>query len=608
MPKLPAGEGTGEAREALVVFYTVEEGDGAGIDTLVQKAVDSISGVQAQVKAERLVIYPYAHLSNHLAKPDVAREAGEKLFKAVERIGIPVLAAPFGYYKAFSLKAKGHPLAELSRTLTLESPPEGKTGGKKTAQPESEAISKEKTLRSHWHVLTPAGELLDAKEYDMTRDKAFAGFYAYETGSSRGKGEEPPHVRLMREYELVDYEPGSDPGNFRWYPKGQLVKRLLEEQVSRVAAGLGGMRVETPIMYDYEHPALKKYLDRFPARQYVIESDEKGFFLRFAACFGQYLIFHDMVIGERNLPVRLYELTHYSFRREQSGELSGLRRLRTFTMPDMHTLVAGMREAKEEYLKQFRACKEWMDDLGPSYQVAIRFTREFFEQNRDFADELARLIGRPLLLEIWEQRFFYFVMKAEFHPLDTQGRAAALSTVQIDVENAERFGIEYTGSDGKKRFPLLLHASISGAIERNLYALLENEAAKIARGEKGAWPFWLAPVQVRLIPVADAYNAGAAALAERLAGSTGARVDLDDRVETVGRKIRDAEKDWVPLAVVYGEKEQKGERLTVRRRGAGQGEATPEELVAEISRAQGTKPRMALPLPTRLSQRPVFRG
>lgn len=578
------------------------------MDEIISKAVESIAGVQAQVKAEHLVIYPYAHLSNDLAKPDVAKEAGDKLFEAVKRLGLPVTAAPFGYYKAFNLKAKGHPLAELSRTITLEVPQGVKPLAKKTTQKESEAIAKEKTLRSEWFVLTPEGILTPAKEFDMSKDKGFAGFYGYETQGNRGKGEEPPHVRMMREHELVDYEPGSDPGNFRWYPKGQLMKRLLEERCSDVVSGLGGMRVETPIMYDYEHPALKKYLDRFPARQYILESDEKDFFLRFAACFGQYLIFHDMVIGERDLPARLYELTHYSFRREQSGELSGLRRLRTFTMPDMHSLVADMEGAKKEYIAQFKACKEWMDELGVPYNIAVRFTKEVFDNSREFASELARIAGRPVLLEIWDQRFFYFVVKAEFHPLDTQGKAAALSTVQIDVENAERFGIEYTSSDGAKRFPLILHASISGAIERNVYALLEHQASRIAHGEKGSWPFWLAPIQVRVIPVTDAFNNAAIALADVLTEATGARVDVDERDETVGKKIREAEIEWLPFIVVYGEKEAAGGKLTVRRRGSGQGEATTADLISDIITAQGDMPQEVLPLPKRLSKRPVFRG
>ncbi len=607
-PNLSPESKKGEAQEALVVFYSVEEGDGADLAGIVQKSLGEIASVQSQVKAQQLVLYPYAHLSNRLAKPDVAQKAGEMLVESAASLGLPVITAPFGYYKAFTLKAKGHPLAELSRTVSLsETPPA--SSGKKPTQKESAALTKEKAIRSAWYVLSADGEVVPANEFLPKAEGSFRSFYQYETGGSRSKGEEPPHVRLMREQELVDYEPGSDSGNFRWYPKGQLIKRLLEERVSQVVANLGGMRVETPIMYDYEHPALKKYLDRFPARQYVIESDDKDFFLRFAACFGQYLIFHDMTIGAADLPVRLYELSHYSFRREQSGELSGLRRLRTFTMPDMHSLVADVDSAKQEYLAQFRACKEWMDDLGVPYNVAVRFTREFLDANRPFARELSQIMGRPLLLEVWDDRIFYFVMKAEFHPLDTQGRAAALSTVQIDVENGERFGITYTGSDGAKHHPLILHASISGAIERNLYAILEDEAARIAKGGKGSWPFWLSPTQVRVIPVTDQFNEAAKRVAEEIQHATAARIDVDDREETVGKKIRDAEREWVPLTLVYGDKEAKGDRLAVRRRGEKESaEVTLSELSLEIGRRQGGRPWLPLPLPVLLSHRPKFRG
>ena len=141
---------------------------------------------------------------------------------------------------------------------------------------------------------------------------------------SREVTEAPPHTRLMREQEIADYEPASDPGNFRWYPKGSLMKQLLEQHVSRMVVDYGAMQVETPIMYDYEHPQLAAYLNRFPARQYILRSDRKEYFMRFAACFGQYMIQHDMQLSYRNLPCRMYELTHYSFRREQTGELDKL--------------------------------------------------------------------------------------------------------------------------------------------------------------------------------------------------------------------------------------------------------------------------------------------
>jgi threonyl-tRNA synthetase len=613
LPPLPPGAERGEADEALVVFFSVERQDLTDPGPLLSQAVQNVEDVLGQVKAERVVLYPYAHLSQDLAPPREAQRLGEELRERLSgSLAVPVLSAPFGYYKAFTLQAKGHPLAELSRTILPRPAPSAPAGPSPTpggsVPVESAALGKERTLASSWVVLTPDGRMTPASEFDFAGDEDFAAFYRYETGGSRQAGQEPAHVRLMREMELVDYEPGSDAGNFRWYPRGQLMKRLLEEQCSRAMARAGAMRVETPIMYDFEHPALRRYLDRFPARQYVVRSEEKEYFLRFAACFGQYLIFHDMVIGRKDLPVRLYELTHYSFRREQTGELSGLRRLRTFTMPDMHTAVADVEQAKEEFRRQFALCRAWMADLAVPYQAALRLVRSFFEEHRAFVLDLVRDFGRPILLELWEERFFYFVMKFEFHPLDTQGRAAALSTVQIDVENAERFGIGYTDRDGARKTPLLLHASIPGAVERNVYALLEEQARRTARGEKPQFPFWLAPTQLRVLPVSDPFLPAALHLADALTASTGARVDVDDRDEGISRKIRDAERAWVPLVVVFGEREARGEALSVRGRDGRSRSLTLDELSEEVRQRQGEFPQAPLPEPQRLSVRPVFRG
>jgi threonyl-tRNA synthetase len=411
---------------------------------------------------------------------------------------------------------------------------------------------------------------------------------------------------MMQELELVDYEPGSDSGNFRWYPKGSLVKRLLETHVSDIVQRYGGLRVETPIMYDFQHPALNKYLQRFPARQYTVQSDDKEFFLRFAACFGQYLIMHDATFSYRHLPLKVYELTHYSFRREQSGEVAGLKRLRAFTMPDMHTVVQDIEQAKREFAAQFKLSMGWMDDLGAPYEAAIRFVRSFYEENRDFAAGLARTLGRPMLVEMWDERFFYFVTKFEFNVIDSQDKASALSTVQIDVENTERFGIQYTDSDGQKKLPLLLHTSVSGSVDRNVYALLEHQAIRAQQGHKPMLPFWLSPTQVRVCPVNDSFVPAAEELARQLAPY---RVDVDDREEGVGRKIRDAEKEWVPVTLVLGEKEHASGKLAARLRWSNeQRELGIEELRALLAAQQGARPQAMLPLPMHLTKRPVFRG
>ena len=134
-------------------------------------------------------------------------------------------------------------------------------------------------------------------------------------------------------------------------------------------------------MYDVNHPTLKKYLYRFPARQYSIESDKRSFFLRFAACFGQFLMNRDMTISHRNLPLKMIEMTRYSFRREQHGELVGLRRLRAFTMPDMHTLCSDMDRAIAEFKDQYAMCMAVLADIGldRDYEVIILFTRDFYK-------------------------------------------------------------------------------------------------------------------------------------------------------------------------------------------------------------------------------------
>jgi len=610
-PALTDAEKQGRVEDALVMFYSVEKSDEDKLDGVVTAAVANLKDVLGQVKAEKVVLYPYAHLSNQLAAPAKAQLAGEKLKKAAGELGVQVSTAPFGYYKMFNIKVKGHPLSELSRTIGADEVKAAQEAAKAAEgggdARESEALKKEKKLVSTWYVLTPEGVLTPADQFDFTPYPDLAAFNKHERFGTRAAGQEPPHVRMMKEMELVDYEPGSDPGNFRWYPKGQMIKRLLENRVSDLVADTGGMRVETPIMYDYEHPALSKYLNRFPARQYVLKSEDKEYFLRFAACFGQYLIMHDTTMSYRHLPLRIYELTHYSFRREQTGELSGLRRLRTFTMPDMHTVVGDVEQAKQEFFNQFKLSMRWMKDLGLPYEAGVRFVRSFFDENREFAVNMAKEMGRPILIEMWDERFFYFVMKFEFNVVDTQGKAAALSTVQIDVENGERFGIQYVNEQGERKFPLILHASLSGSIDRNMYALLETEARRMQSGGKGRFPFWLAPTQVRFLPVSDQYVPACLDFAQRLS-LVGIRADVDDRDQGVGRKIRDAEKEWVPLTVVYGDKEAQSAMLPVRSRDGEAKELKIEELEDHARHLQGDLPPAKLPLPVRLTLRPIFHG
>ncbi|HIE34246.1 MAG TPA: threonine--tRNA ligase, partial [Candidatus Altiarchaeales archaeon] len=459
-------EREGSANNVLVVFMAAEKVDEKNPESITNQLVDNVIETARNLNVDTVALYPYAHLSSSLSSPKIANDILDSTYEKL-KTKIKTIKAPFGWYKSFELSCKGHPLSELSRTLI----PEGDSieKGKK-----SKALRAEEKLKSEWYILDIDGELTPVSEFNFSRYKNLKKFVDYEISKVRAVDREPPHVSLMRNHEIADYEPGSDPGNMRWYPKGSLIKRLLEEHVSNIVVEHGAMQVETPIMYDTAHPQLSKYLDRFPARQYILKSGNKEYFLRFAACFGQYLMNRDMTISYKNLPLKLYELSHYSFRHEQSGELVGLRRLRAFTMPDMHTLAVDMEQAKNEFLNQYKMAIGWMNDLELEYETGIRFVRNFYEKNRDFARKLVEIVGKPILIEMWNERPFYFVMKFEFNIVDALDKASALSTVQIDIENTERFGITYIDDEGREKFPLMLHASISGSIDRNVYALLEK--------------------------------------------------------------------------------------------------------------------------------------
>ncbi|MBN1160022.1 MAG: threonine--tRNA ligase, partial [Candidatus Diapherotrites archaeon] len=468
---------------------------------------------------------------------------------------------------------------------------------------------KGESAKTYWYILDMDGTLTPADKFNFKGHEDLKKFYEYEAHGSRVSDEESPHIKLMREQELLDIEPGSDPGNLRWYPKGTMIKRLLESRITDMVLNYGGMEVETPIMYDYNHPNLSKYLNRFPARQYTVMSGEKDkYFLRFAACFGQYLIMHDATVSYRDLPLKLYELTHYSFRREQRGELSGVKRLRAFTMPDMHTFVADMDMAKEEFMNQFMLSKEWMESLEVPFEAGFRYVRSFYEENKEFAHSFVKAFGKPILVQMWDERFFYFIMKFEFNVIDSQDKAVALSTVQIDVENGERFDINYVGSDGKKHHPLFLHTSVSGSIDRDVYALLEEMTHKKKRGEKPIWPLWLSPTQVRLLPISDAHLKFCEEVAKVLEHEK-IRVDIDDRNESIGKKIRQAEKDWVPYVAVIGDKEAESGDLAIRvRKTDEQKSMRAKELAATITEKTKGLPFRRLPVPKYLSKQPIFVG
>ena len=594
--------------DLVVTLIAVEDDDD---ESTAKTAAEEIKKYLDIVKSKRLLIYPYAHLSSNLAPPKTAAE----IIKSVERIAKESLSdvhrAPFGWTKAFDIKVKGHPLAENAKVLRKQysATTSTATANTQSGERESFALKAEEKLQSFWYILQPGGKLTPINEYKFkNREENLHALANYEITKKRAVDEEPPHVRLMKKMAIADYEPASDVGNMRFYPKGRLMKSLIEQYVTRRVMEYGGIEVETPIMYDSKHPSMESYFNRFPARQYNIITDSKQLILRFAACFGQFLMAKDFQISYKHLPLKLYELTRYSFRREKSGELVGLRRLRAFSMPDCHAMCRDLDQAKNEFLKRFELSVSVINEIGIStkadLEMAIRFTEDFYNENKDFVNELVSRFGRSVMVEMWKERFFYFTLKWEFNFVDNLNKASALSTDQIDVENGKRYNIEFVDEDGNNKNPIILHNSPSGAIERVIYALLEKSAKTSKSGGIPSFPLWLAHTQVRLISVGKQHMVICEKIATDLSDKQ-IRTDIDDRDESVAKKIRESETEWIRYTIVIGDKEIQSEKFVVRDRNEGkQREIRLQELVDEINAQTKGKPYLPLNLPRYLSNRP----
>ena len=580
--------------EIVVCFTAVEKDD---TEDVAKDAISQIKESMKKIGCSKLLLYPYAHLSSDLAAPSTALS----LLKLMEGecTELEVSRAPFGWTKSYNVKVKGHPLAESSKVITP---------GEKKEQT-SHALESESKIKSYWYILSPDGTMQEFDKFNFSKHKKLEKLAKYESDKKRNADEPPPHVALMKKLAIADYESASDHGNMRYFPNGRLIKSLLEQYVTNKVKDYGGYEVETPIMYDSHHPSMESYFNRFPARQYNIDADGKKLFLRFAACFGQFLMAHDFQMSYKNLPYRLYELTRYSFRREQSGELVGLRRLRAFTMPDCHAFCKDIPQAVDEFRKRFDLSRDVLNNVGinhDDYEMAIRFTEDFYNENKDLILEMVQKLDKPVLVEMWKERFFYFVLKWEFNYVDNLGKASALSTDQIDVENGERYGIEFIDENNTPVNPIILHNSPSGAIERVMYTLLEKCAKDAKEGRKPMFPLWLAPTQVRIIPLKDEFAEFSQALYDKLTAQN-IRVDIDDRNESIGKRIRESEKEWIRYVLVIGEKEVNSENLSVRdRMQSDVREISFDSFVDEINTQNKGKPHSTLNLPSLLSKRPII--
>jgi len=636
--------------ECLTVFFSVERGDEGDTGESCIGAAKEIRQIAKQLGVSRLMLYPYAHLSSDLAKPAAARKAAMELEELLSP-DYEVKRSPFGWYKSFTISCKGHPLSELSKhigtgtAVTGTGPRKnegaapagmmggygkgrdgaGDAGGKNHIRGETgiameTGIDRTRTrdeiaaaISSEYHVLTPDGrdELIDLERIKKHR-KFLNEFPTLKTFimSEEVKGQpsaEPPSIKLMQRMELVDYEDASDSGHFRYFPRGALVFNLLREWSDTIARELGCLEIDTPVIYDWQQEDIRSQVRSFHERHYMVHTPEnREFVLRFAGDFGLFRMMKNAALSYRTLPVRVYEFSK-SFRFEKRGELSGLRRLRAFHMPDIHSFAADIEQAWDEFAAIYKMYAKFSDATGVEYAIAFRIVKDFFEEHGDKLLALSEWSGKPVFVEVLSEMKHYWVVKTEFQGIDSIGGNCQLSTVQIDIEDSERYGIGYTDRDGERRPCIIQHCSI-GSIERWIYEILEN-AMKM---EKPMLPYWLSPTQLRLLPVSAEFMDDCRETMKEIHDiHPDIRIDIDDRDEKIGRKIRDAEREWVPLIGVFGERERESGKIALRMRDGTRGgrnmDATAGEIAEMAREKMADYPFRPLPLPVMVSKRISFR-
>ncbi|PTD93853.1 threonine--tRNA ligase [archaeon SCG-AAA382B04] len=584
-----------EMGEGLVVFLTVESNDELDIDYAIESGAKNIKEVSKKVNTKKVMLYPYAHLSSDLGSKEAAIKILDGVENELEKNDFDVERSAFGWYKSFEIETKGHPLSELSREIDVSE--------------KEEEEEEEREIESDFYYIKPNGEELEVELNEKwvnknVQDEAMKS-YIFSEEIKGQPSEEPPSIDSMRRLEIADYEEASDPGNFKFYPKGNLIANLLEDWSKEIAVNrFGAMEIETPLIYDWSQPDIREQGKSFHERHYRVfpPDKEKKLVLRFAGDFGLFRMLKNSIISYKNLPLRIYELSK-SFRYENRGELTGLKRTRAFTMPDIHSFTKNLSEGWKEYQKLYKEYDDLAKETEIEYAVVFRVVEEFYEENKDKIKEMLSYSNKPGFIEVLSERKHYWVVKHEFQGIDSTKGNSQLSTVQLDVEDAERYGITYTTKKGEEQGCIICHSSI-GSIERWIYEIIENAH----RMKKPKLPTWLTPTQARILPVSEQNESYAEEIGNKLKEKQ-IRVDIDDSEKNLGKKIRKAEKEWIPYIVVVGDREEKNNSINVRRREKDDEiEMKAEELIENINDETQNMPYRELPLPTLLSKRPKFVG
>ncbi len=437
-------------------------------------------------------------------------------------------------------------------------------------------------------------------KYELLRS-----FVRNELSENPPKGK-PRHVEMMRKLELVDYCPESDVGHLKWYPKGMnIFDLILDYALFHIALPWGAFKMKNPIMYRENVEEIAKLMGEFHERDYGLEVDKQQFILRFAADPGGFPYMQKVLFSHKQLPVKNYEEA-ICFRKEQKGEVVGLKRVRNFNMTDMHAFCADEKMAKAEYEKLCHKFKELMNDViaRDNWVLGWEVVEEYWDNWGEWFIKIIKEMKIPSFVKIMKRMSHYYAFKNEFQAIGVDGDNVQISTVQYDIKDGERFNISYVGEDNKKHPCIILHASSFGSIERALYAMLETAAKKELEGKNPLLPVWISPEQVRIIPIADRHLKHCEEMAKKM---DNIRLGIDDRAERTGKKVAEAKKDWIPYIIVVGDNELKDDNYNVTIRAKNEdSKMSLKEFLSMIRAETEGKPFRPLYLPAKLSQRPIF--
>lgn len=524
-------KGAIEVKEPLVVLTAVEKGDN---DKTVAQLLDAIKKTASEVKAKSIVLYPYAHLSPNLANPDTALEYMVEAEQVLKKEGFNVTRAPFGYYKEFELKVKGHPLSELSKEF----------------HPESLALSPKDVVN----------KVQEEKPYDPKRLLKEISRSKLDTS----KLKENDHRILGQKMDLFSFNEVA-PGMVFWHDKGLIIYNELVNFWREEHKKENYQEIKTPQIMDSKLWKISGHWDKYKENNFMTDYEGRHFLVKPMNCPGGMLVFKANSKSYKELPLRVAELGTVH-RTELSGVLAGLFRVIQFTQDDAHIFCANEAQVESEIAAVTKMVQRFYKKFNLEFDHVELSTRP---EKRIGTDAMWDTAENLLEKSLKEMKIKYKVNagegafygpKIDFHVKDSLGRTWQLSTIQLDFAMPERFELEYADKDNKMKRPIMLHRVVYGSLERFIGILLEHT--------NGNLPVWLSPVQLRVINFTDRNTKSCEKLVKEFKEALPMlRIDNDFRSTTVSDKVRDAEIQRIPYVIVIGDKEEDSKTIAVRERG-----------------------------------------